>query len=80
MCIRDRRERCQEIAKKYFSCFPLLYQIGSLYVNNSTLVENKNMAIKMLEDASRLFERVKSETDNVDLACLLYTSRNWDES
>lgn len=66
--IEQVRERCQEIAKKYFSCFPLLYQIGSLYVNNSTLVENKNMAIEMLEDASRLFERVKSETDNVDLA------------
>ena len=66
--IEKVREQCQEITKKYFSCFPLLYQIGSLYVNYSPLVENKATAKEMLEDASRLFERVKSETDNVDLA------------
>ena len=45
-----------------------MYQIGSLYVNHSPLVEDKAAAKEMLEDASRLFERVKSETDNVDLA------------
>ena len=28
-------EHCREIAKKYFSCFPLLFQIGALLVNNS---------------------------------------------
>ena len=66
--IEKVREQCQKITKKYFSCFPLLYQIGSLYVNYSPLVENKATAKEMLEDASRLFERVKSETDNVDLA------------
>ena len=66
--IEQVREQCREITRKYFSCFPLLYQIGSLYVNHSTLVEDKIAAKEMLEDASRLFERVKSETDNVDLA------------
>ncbi len=66
--IEQVREQCREITRKYFSCFPLLYQIGSLYVNHSTLVEDKTAAKEMLEDASRLFERVKSETDNVDLA------------
>lgn len=66
--IEQVREQCQEITKKYFSCFPLLYQIGSLYVNHSALVEDKAIAKEILEEASRLFERVKSETDNVDLA------------
>lgn len=66
--IEQVREQCREITRKYFSCFPLLYQIGSLYVNHSTLVEDKIAAKEMLEGASRLFERVKSETDNVDLA------------
>ena len=66
--IAQVREQCREITKKYFSCFPLLYQIGSLYVNYSPFVEDKTAAKEMLEDASRLFERVKSETDNVDLA------------
>lgn len=66
--IEQVREQCREITKKYYSCFPLLYQIGSLYVNHSTLVEDQVIAKEMLEEASRLFERVKSETDNVDLA------------
>ena len=66
--IEQVREQCQEITKKYFSCFPLLYQIGSLYVNHNTLIEDKAIAKEILEEASRLFERVKSETDDVDLA------------
>ena len=28
-------EECRKITKKYFSCFPLLFQIGTLIVNNS---------------------------------------------
>lgn len=66
--IEQVRKQCQELAKKYFSCFPLLYQIGNLYINHSTLVADKAIAKELLEDASKLFERVKVETDNVDLA------------
>ena len=28
-------EECRKITKKYYSCFPLLFQIGALIVNNS---------------------------------------------
>lgn len=38
------------------------------YVNHNTLIEDKAIAKEILEEASRLFERVKSETDDVDLA------------
>ena len=62
------RKQCREITKKYFSCFPLLYQIGSLYVHYCAMAADKDTAKDMLEEANRLFSRVKSETDNVDLA------------
>lgn len=62
------RERCREITRKYYSCFPLLYQIGSLYVNYSALAGDGDAAKGMLEEAGALFERVRTETDDVDLA------------
>ena len=31
----DGLGHCREIAKKYFSCFPLLFQMGALLENNS---------------------------------------------
>lgn len=79
--------RCGEIVKKYYACFPLLYQIGSLYVNHHMLAPTKNEAEALLEEAIRLFKRVKEETDDVDLAkqalnmealCLLSLNRPGD--
>ena len=28
-------EQCRQLAKEYYSCFPLLFQLGSLYVNHT---------------------------------------------
>lgn len=61
-------EHCREITKKYFSCFPLLYQIGSLYVNYGIMAGEKAKIKKIYEDAKELFERVKTGTDDIDLA------------
>lgn len=61
-------DHCREITRKYFSCFPLLYQIGSLYVNHISFIEDRTTASNLLNEASNLFARVKAETDNVDLA------------
>ncbi len=78
---------CQEIVKKYYSCFPLLYQIGSLYVNHRMLAPTQKEAERLLEEAIHLFKRVKAETDDVDLAkqalnmealCLLSLNRPGD--
>ncbi len=61
-------EHCREIAKKYFSCFPLLLQIGSLFVNHSMLVKDPDKTVQILEEAKMLFIRVKTETDDIELA------------
>ncbi len=59
--------RCREISKKYFSCTPLLFQIGSLYVNHCMLAETPQQSLSALEEAVELFIRVKEESDNVSL-------------
>ena len=60
--------RCREIAKKYFSCFPLLFQIGALLVNYSSLAEDKEKSAFILTEAKDLCVRVKEESDNVELS------------
>lgn len=56
-----------EIIKKYYSCFPLLLQMGLLILNHVELanLENKNDTI---QKALSLFLRVKEESNNVELS------------
>ena len=61
-------ERCNEITKKYYSCFPLLLQIGILLLNHSMLAGSPQKTQKVIEQDKQLFERVKSETDDVHVA------------
>lgn len=60
--------RCRETAKKYFSCFPLLFQIGAILVNNSMLSGDMDRAFALIAEAKELFMRVKKESDNAELA------------
>ena len=60
--------RCREIAKKYFSCFPLLFQIATLLVNYSSLAEDKEKSALILTEAKEFFVRVKEESDDVELS------------
>ncbi len=60
-------ERCRETAKKYFSCFPLLFQIGAALVNNSMLSGDTDRALSIIAEAKELFIRVKRESDNAEL-------------
>lgn len=61
---------CHEIAKKYFSCFPLLFQIGALLVNNSMESGDMNEAFTVLAEAKELFIRVKKESEDAELCQL----------
>ncbi|MCL2527797.1 MAG: helix-turn-helix domain-containing protein [Defluviitaleaceae bacterium] len=66
----DVLSRCREITKKYFSCFPLLLQIGLLYINYGyytvpNLSEDEKAAITV--EAKELFVRVKTHSDNIEL-------------
>ena len=61
-------ERCNEIIKKYYSCFPLLLQIGILLLNHSMLDDSPEKAQKIIEQDKQLFERIKTQTDDVHVA------------
>ena len=63
-------ESCRNIAKKYFSCFPLLFQIGTLLVNNSTEAGDREKTISVLAEARELFIRIKNESDDAELVQL----------
>lgn len=58
---------CRTISKKYFSCFPLLFQVGTLYLNHCTFAKTPKKIIDVLEEARELFVRVKEESDNASL-------------
>lgn len=62
----DVIEECQDIIRKYYSCFPLLFQMGVLIINHSMLDANQTQ--KLNEQAKSLFERVKLNSEDVDLA------------
>ena len=59
---------CRELSKKYFSCPPLLFQIGSLYANHHMLAGNQEQSLRILNDAKALFIRVREITDDAELA------------
>lgn len=58
---------CREITKKYFSCFPLLFQIGTLLLNYSMLPKDIDKTAAIIAEAKDLFIRVKNESNNVEL-------------
>lgn len=61
---------CREIAKKYFSCFPLLFHIGLLLVNNCIEAGDKERTHSILLEAKELFIRVKTESEDAELVQL----------
>ena len=58
---------CREIIKKYFSCFPLLLQMGILLVNHSMLAKDSEKTAALLAEAKDLFIRVKTECEDMEL-------------
>ena len=61
-------EQCREIVKKYFSCFPLLLQIGALLLNYSSLAGGSEKSAAILAEARELFLRVRKESGDVELS------------
>ena len=60
------KSRCREIIKKYYSCFPLLFQIGILYVNYGWTSKSEEKKASTLNEAKELFIRVKTESDDLE--------------
>lgn len=75
-------QNCHEIIKKYYSCFPLLLQMGILLLNHSLLLKDRERQISLLQEVKEIFVRVKVESCDVELArqalnleaaCCIYT-------
>ncbi len=58
---------CGQIARKYYACSPLLFQIGSLYVNHCMLAETQKRQAEVIEEARRLFVKVREESRDAEL-------------
>lgn len=59
---------CRDLTKKYFSCTPVLFQMGILYLNHCGLAGTKEQTAALIEEAMALFERVKEESGDIGLA------------
>lgn len=65
--LEDVLNRCRELAKDYYSCFPFLFQLGCLYVNHISLASGPEQAKEMLEEAMKYFIRVKNQSRDIGL-------------
>lgn len=57
-------EHCNEIIKKYYSCFPLLLAMIQLLLNHSTLAKTEDIKKEILQQCILLSQRVKVESGN----------------
>lgn len=60
-------EDLRQIIKKYYSCYPLLLQMGILMVNHLELVGAREEQAELIAEAKALFVRVREESGDVPL-------------
>ena len=58
----DVLTECRAVTKKYYSCFPLLYQMAALLVNHQCLAGSQERQDEVLGEAVALCQRVISES------------------
>lgn len=64
----DVVSECEELIKRYYSCYPLLHQIGLLLINHSMLASDMSETVRLNELARSLFERVKEKSNDIELS------------
>lgn len=64
--VEDVLDECEEIIKKYYSCYPLLLQMGLLFFNAGVGRERIEREI-LFSEANTLFIKVKSESDDLEI-------------
>lgn len=60
--------QCREAIKKYYSCFPLLMQMGILILNHGMLPGDREKSENLIREAKELFIRIRKEGDDAKLA------------
>lgn len=58
---------CRHIIQKYYSCYPLLYAMGTLLLNHSMFAKSTK-GHELFEECLMLFQRVREESGNARLA------------
>lgn len=58
---------CRRTIKKYYSCFPLLLQMGILMVNHVELLDDPQQSAALIAEAKALFIRVREECDDISI-------------
>lgn len=64
----EAMKHCRDLAKKYYSCTPLLFQIGTLYLNHCMLAGTKEQTESLIKEAMALFVHIKEESGDINLA------------
>ena len=60
--------RCRDIVKKYYSCFPLVFRMGILYMNYGyTIAKDEEQKNSALSESKELFIRVKDLSEDIGL-------------
>jgi len=60
-------EDCRKTINKYYSCFPLLLNLGILIINHVELLNDPQKSASLIEEAKALFIRVREECDDVSI-------------
>jgi len=63
-------EDCRTTIKKYYTCYPLILQLGLFLFNNQSLASDPEHRIDLVNEAKTLFERVQAESNDSALAQL----------
>jgi transcriptional regulator with XRE-family HTH domain len=61
---------CEDYLRKYFSCWQLQFQIGTMLINRCNLAGTMERTTEILEEALELFVRIEKHCDEAHLAKL----------
>lgn len=60
-------ERSQKLAKKYYSCYPFLYQVVLLYLNHFMLAKGQERQQEILETALHLCDHILADCKEINI-------------
>lgn len=64
---REVMEESRDYVKRYYSCYPFLFQIGMLWINHYTLTEDRAEQERILEAAADLSLRIEKRCKDMAL-------------
>lgn len=63
----ETMSRSQELMKQYYNCYPLLFSLGTLWLNHFMLAGSKERQTEILEQAAELFRHVTEDCRDMGL-------------